>query len=513
MTTVFPPGMLILFAEWHYTPLPQSHQRTLGFFAGTMANSWKRKNGYRDVLAISLPLVASMGSITLMQFTDRIFLAGYSMEAISAALPAGIASFTAISFFMGVANYVNAFVAQYTGAGAFNRVGAALWQGIYFSLFAAVLLALLYFASTPIFDLIGHSRPVRTLEVRYFNILTLGAGLVVMGSALACFYTGRGLTWTVMLVHLSGAAVNIPLDYCLINGIGPFPRLGIVGAGIATVTAYGVIVTIFFLLIFSRKNRTLFRTWSARAFDRELFARLMRYGAPSGIQFFLEISGFTFFIQMLGRLGDIQLAASNIVLSIESLSFMPMIGFHIGNATLVGQAIGNGTPHEGMVATGSAFKITMMYMALIAALFLFFPEPLLHLFKMEGHTAVQYGEIMDLGVILLRFVAVFCLFDSLNLVFSGAIKGAGDTRFIMWTIAAMSIGLMILPTYLAVEVFHAGIYVIWTIATLYVCALGLAFMLRYRQGKWKHMRVIEEPVVLAETAWNYAYETRKDPKI
>jgi len=478
-----------------------------------MTNSWKRKNGYRDVLAISLPLVASMGSITLMQFTDRIFLAGYSMDAISAALPAGIASFTAISFFMGVANYVNAFVAQYTGAGAFNRVGAALWQGIYFSLMASIFLALLYFISAPVFDLIGHAPHVRDLEVRYFNILTLGAGLVVMGSALSCFYTGRGLTWAVMLVNLSGAAVNIPLDYCLINGIGPFPRFGIVGAGIATVTASGIIVTILCLLIFSRKNRALFGTWSARAFDRELFGRLMRYGAPSGVQFFLEISGFTFFIQMLGRLGDIQLAASNIVLSIESLSFMPMIGFHIGNATLVGQAIGNGKPHDGMVATGSAFKITMVYMALIAATFLFFPETLLHLFKMQGHAPAQYGEIMDLGVILLRFVAVFCLFDSLNLVFSGAIKGAGDTRFIMWTIGAMSIGLMMIPTYLAVEVFHAGIYVVWTIATLYVCALGLAFMLRYRQGKWKEMRVIEEPVELTETPWTYAYETRKDPKI
>jgi len=485
----------------------------LGFFAGTMANRWKRKNGYRDVLAISLPLVASMGSITLMQFTDRIFLAGYSMDAISAALPAGIASFTAISFFMGVANYVNAFVAQYTGAGSFNRVGASLWQGIYFSLFAAVFLASLYFVSAPIFDLIGHSPHIRDLEVRYFNILTLGAGLVVMGSALSCFYTGRGLTWAVMLVNLAGAAVNIPLDYCLINGIGPFPRLGIVGAGIATVTAYGLIVTVLCLLIFSRKNRSLFGTWSARAFDQELFGRLMRYGAPSGVQFFLEISGFTFFIQMLGRLGDTQLAASNIVLSIESLAFMPMIGFHIGNATLVGQAIGNGTPHDGMVATGSAFKITMLYMAVIASMFVFFPGPLLHLFKMQGHTAAQYGEIMDLGVILLRFVAVFCLFDSLNLIFSGAIKGAGDTRFIMWTIAAMSIGLMMVPTYLAVEVFHAGIYAAWTIATIYACALGLAFMLRYRQGKWKDMRVIEAPVALSETAWTYAYETRKDPKI
>ena len=100
-----------------------------------MIERWLKPNGYRQVLAISLPLVASMGSITLMQFTDRVFLSNYSLDAIAAALPAGIASFTFISFFMGVAQYTNAFVAQYTGAQAFNRVGAAVWQGIYFSLF------------------------------------------------------------------------------------------------------------------------------------------------------------------------------------------------------------------------------------------------------------------------------------------------------------------------------------------------------------------------------------------
>ena len=106
-----------------------------------MLERWSKPNGYRQVLAISLPLVASMGSITLMHFTDRMFLANYSLDAIAAALPAGIASFTSIAFFMGVANYTNAFVAQYTGARAFNRVGAALWQGIYFSLMSALLLA------------------------------------------------------------------------------------------------------------------------------------------------------------------------------------------------------------------------------------------------------------------------------------------------------------------------------------------------------------------------------------
>jgi MATE family multidrug resistance protein len=460
-----------------------------------MIERWSRKNGYKHVLSISLPLVASMGSLTLMQFTDRIFLATYSADAIAAALPAGIASFTAVAFFMGVANYVNAFVAQYMGAGALNRVGASLWQGIYFSLLAGCLLALLYFVSGILFDFIGHSPHIQRLEVRYFNILILGAGLVVLASAMTCFYTGRGLTRTVMVVHAVGAAVNIPLDYCLINGVGLFPELGLIGAALATVAASTTIVLVLCVLIFSPKNRYRYATWRGRAFDKELFGRLMRYGLPSGTQFFLEIFGITFFVQMVGRLGDLELAASNIVLSIETLSFLPMVGFHIGTATLVGQAIGRGRPEEGTYATISALHITMAYMILVAVVFIVAPRPLLSLFKAHHLTAAQYAEIMDLGVILMRFVAVFCFFDALNLVFSGAIKGAGDTRFIMWTIGVLSLGVMITPMYVAVEILQGGLYTTWTLATFYICALGIAFMLRYRQGKWKSMKVIEfQPV-------------------
>jgi MATE family multidrug resistance protein len=116
----------------------------------------------------------------------------------------------------------------------------------------------------------------------------------------------------------------------------------------------------------------------------------------------------------------------------------------------------------------------------------------LNLFKAGDYTIAQYNEIRNLGKILLRFVLIFCLFDALNLVFSGAIKGAGDTRFIMWAVGALSLCVMIIPTYLAVEVFGRGIYTVWTLATLYACSLGMTFMLRYKQGKWKGMRVIEE---------------------
>lgn len=463
-----------------------------------MIKRWGNSNGYKDVLAISMPLVASMGSLTLMQFTDRMFLGKYSVEAISASVPAGIASFTAISFFMGVGSYTNAFVSQYTGAGEKHRVGASLWQGIYFSLISGVLLALLYFISDPLFDLIGHPESIKVLEKDYFKILILGSGLSVLSSTMATFYTGRGKTWTTMLVNMFGASVNIPLDYCLINGIGPFPELGIVGAAIATVTSSGVMVFIFGILILGPRNRSVFGTWSGKAFDRDLFLRLMRYGLPSGFQFFLEISGFTFFIQMVGRLGPLELAASNIVLAIESLAFLPMVGFHIGTATLIGQAIGRKRPGEGVYATTSSLHITLLYMLFIAILFVLVPDPLLNLFKAGDYTMAQYNEIRSLGKVLLRFVLIFCFFDALNLIFSGAIKGAGDTRFIMWTVGALSLCVMIIPAYIAVEVFGGRIYTLWTIATLYACTLGMAFMLRYRQGKWKEMKVIEEFAGISE---------------
>ena len=460
-----------------------------------MIKRWGNSNGYRDVLAISMPLVASMGSLTLMQFTDRMFLSKYSVETISASVPAGIASFTAISFFMGVGSYTNAFVSQYTGAGEERRVGASLWQGIYFSLISGILLALLYFMSDPIFDFIGHSEPIRALEKDYFEILILGAGLSVLTPTMSTFYTGRGKTWMTMAVNMIGATINIPLDYCLINGIGPFPELGIKGAAIATVISPGVMVLLFGILILGPKNRAVFGTWSGKAFDKDLFLRLMRYGLPSGFQIFLEISGFTFFIQMVGRLGSLELATSNIVLALESLAFLPMVGFHIGTATLVGQAIGRKKPEDGVYATTSSLHITLLYMIFIAVLFVLAPDPLLNLFKAGDYSMAEYDEIRNLGKILLRFVLVFCLFDALNLIFSGAIKGAGDTRFIMWAVGAISLCVMIIPTYLAVEIFGGKIYAVWTIATLYACVLGTAFMLRYKQGKWKGMKVIEEELI------------------
>lgn len=456
-----------------------------------MLRRWSQPNGYRQVLAVGLPLVVSFGTTSLIHFTDRVFLANYSMDAIAAALPAGIASFLTICFFMGVVSYVNVFVAQYVGAGASERVGASLWQGIYFSLIAGLFLASLCLIAEPLFRFAGHHPAVMRLEVVYFRILTLGAGVVVLATTLSCFFSGRGLTRPVMLINLAGAGLNIPLDYLLINGVGFFPELGIVGAALATVASQVLVMILFALAVFTRRNDRRFAVRRSWAWDGDLMRRMLRYGLPGGVQFFLDILVFTFFVFMIGRLGRTELAATNIVMAINTLSFMPMIGMSVAVSTLVGQAIGAGKPSEGVRATTSTLHIALAYMGLVALAFLFLPRELLSFFESEHASAASQARLLALGVELLRFVAVYSLFDAMALVYMGALKGAGDILFVMWTMALACLGMVITPMLLGVEVLGLGLYYIWGCVTFYVVVLGVVFRLRYGRGLWQKMRVIE----------------------
>jgi MATE family multidrug resistance protein len=94
-------------------------------------------------------------------------------------------------------------------------------------------------------------------------------------------------------------------------------------------------------------------------------------------------------------------------------------------------------------------------------------------------------------VVLLRFVAIYCLFDSLNIVFASGVKGAGDTRFVMAMIFVFSFLGLALPTYIAMVYLRLGLMVAWTIMTIYVVILGFAFLFRFLNGKWKTMLVID----------------------
>lgn len=459
--------------------------------AHTLKQRWRADSGYRDVLVLAIPLILSTSAWTVQHFVDRMFLTWYSPEAIAAAMPSGILNFTFMSLFIGTAGYVSTFVAQYYGAKQYDKVGVAVWQGVYLSLFGGLGFLVFIPLAGPIFRAIGHAPQVQEYEIIYFQVLCYGSVAGLGGSALSSFFSGLGRTWPVMWVNVLATAVNLVLDYAMIFGHWGLPEMGVRGAALATVIAQYVGLLTYCLVLFRKSYDQRYHTLRGWRFNAAIFRRLLRFGLPSGIQFFIDVMGITVFILLMGRLGTTNLAATNIALNINSLAFMPMIGFAIAVSVLVGQHLGNNRPDLAERGVYSGFHITLLYMSSIAALYVLAPKLILMPYAAQADPQ-SFGEIQRLVIVLLRFVAVYSVFDSLNLIFASAIKGAGDTRFVMLAMAAMSIFVLILPSYVALVVLKTNIFVGWTIATCYISGLGIVFFLRYLGGKWKSMRVIDE---------------------
>ena len=455
-----------------------------------LKNRWKSEGGYREVLVVAIPLILSTATWSVQHFVDRMFLTWYSPEAIAAAMPAGMLNFSMVSIFMGTAGYVTTFVAQYYGARQFHRIGPALWQGVYVSLLGGLAIVCAIPFAEPVFRLVGHSPLVQQNEVEYFRILCLGGGAYAASYALSGFFSGRGKTWPVLWVNVATTVVNLILDYALIFGHWGFPELGIRGAGIATVAAGVFSLLMFLVLLSSGSNNDTFHTIKGWRLEKDLFVRLLRYGFPSGVQFFLEMAGFTAFVLLVGRLGIASLAATNIAFNINTLAFMPMIGCGIAVSVLVGQYLGGDKPDRAQSVVYSGFHLTLVYMISIAAAYVLVPDVFVAPFALRADPG-GFSEIYGYSIILLRFVAVYSVFDTMNIIFCSAIKGAGDTRYVMLVTVILSVFVFVLPVYLVVVVFEFGLMIAWVFATAYITLLGFIFYVRFLGGKWKTMRVIE----------------------
>ena len=456
-----------------------------------MLSKWRQWSRYRDVSRVCIPLVMGMAATTVMEFTDRIFLSHYSVNALSAVVPAGVSAFLVLVFLGGIAGYISVFIAQYSGAGRFDKIGATLWQGLFFTFFSGlILLVIALFVSKPLFALVGHDKAIQGLEAQYFSILCYGGVLHVATQTLSGFFTGRGMTRPVMLANMLGMVINIPLNYCLIFGVWVFPELGIAGAGIATVVSWAVIVLCLAPPIFFKPFRREFSLLKTCKFDRTIMARLLSYGVPGALQFSLDVFAFTFFILMVGRMGTVPLAASNIVVSISSLAFMVALGFSFGISSLVGQSLGAGKPQEARSAVWSGIHILMGYTLVLDIFLVFFSEPIVRLFIPAEGNSKEYQDLLSMGAKLLKFVAVYILFDVFYMSFTAALKGAGDTRFLLKLISLATIFLMLAPLFIGIHYLGMDIYMAWGCIVIFIGSLACMTSLRFLGGKWEKMLVI-----------------------
>jgi multidrug resistance protein, MATE family len=452
---------------------------------------WNRPAGGREVWTIAWPLVISSLSWTVMTFVDRVFLAWVSGDAMAAAFSASMVWFTILCLPLGICTYANTFVSQYHGDKQPEQIGPAVWQAIWMALaFTPIILAFIPLAPM-IFSWAGHSPEIQRLEVEYFQILLLGGSGMLVAQAASAFYSGRGHTQCPMWVDGFYALLNLVLDYLWIFGYAGFPAMGIAGAGYATSLALWLKAATYVALMLQPKYRTEYQTASGIRLDRKIWQRLAYYGGPSGMQMLLDVLGFTLFVMLVGRLGSLEAEATSMAFSISTLAFMPIWGFGLAAGILVGQHLGENRPDLAESATWTTLWIALTYMAIISLCYLVIPDLFLgSFFAHNKETSLGQSQLRELAKQLLRFVAAYNLLDATLTVFVNAIKGAGDTQFVLKVSCCMGIVLAGF-SYLAVEVWQLGVYGCWVIITAWVWGLGLMFLGRFRQGAWRNMRVIE----------------------
>lgn len=458
-----------------------------------------RPGSYRELIAIAWPLVLSSGTQAIQHIVDRILLTWYSQEAMAASLPAGIFFWSALSLPFGTVMYVNSFVAQYEGAERRDRVMASVWQGVYLAVVAGLLLGALAPLSGWLFELVAHGDALMKHEVDYFFWLMIGSLPALLSAGLSTFFSGRGQTNLVLAVSASSVAINIVLDIVMIFGWGSFPALGISGAAIATGCANIFAAMIYVALLSRRVVVATYGTWSNWRFEPELFRRLLRFGLPNGLQMFLDVAGFNIFMVVIGWIGPRELAATNIAFNLNTLAFIPVLGIGIAVSTLVGQRIGEGDPAVAEQSVGKGVNLAMLYMAAWAVVYIALPDLLLLPYGWKTANPEEFAATRQTVIVLLRFVAFYSLSDAMAIVYGAAIRAAGDTRFSLAVTVLCSTLLLVTPVTLIAWLWEPSLFWSWVWCCAYVVGMGLCFWLRFRQGVWKTMRVIEAEPAATET--------------
>lgn len=446
---------------------------------------------YKKLLSFAWPLIIANSFWNLQLTIDRVFLGAYSTEALGAAMAVMGVFWVPMALLQQTAAYVTTFVAQYYGAKEFEKLGSCFWQSIYVSIVGGILFLLQNYFSPTFFSMVGHSSIIQQIEVDYFNSVAYSALPTALVAAMSGYFTGQGQTRTVIGINFVGLILNVLFDYVMIFGHWGSPALGVKGAGYATALAtYGAAVYGLYLIYQQDKNENL-NLFKKMQMNMSLMKQFLKFGIPSGFQWALEGLAFTVFLLVLGQQvgGEAVLASSSIAITIMMLSVLPTMGVAQAVQSRVGQLLGENNPNEAEKVTWTGVHISVVYIFFVALSFALIPDFYLSWFKNEENLHLWH-QVQLIAPGILQIVGLFTMFDSLYLNFSFALKGAGDTKFVSLVALTFPWPFMVLPAYIF-RAHENAVYYSWGFCAFYVMLTALVIMIRFRQGKWKSMRVIQ----------------------
>lgn len=449
-----------------------------------------RKNGdIKDVLVVALPMLLSMSFDTLMTFVDRLFLSKLGPAEMNASLGAGGMSIVLTTFFTGMISYTTAMVAQRFGAGRKGECASVFMQAVYLSLACVPLLLLTIPIGHFVFGIQGVAADQLVYQKMYFNILMFGGVVNLVRNAAPCFFSGIGETKVIMKAAFVGMLVNIVCNYYLIFGYGPFPKLGVAGAAYGTVIGNVVSTAMLFIVYFNRRNNNRFATRSNLKVNLSQVKELLKRGLPSGVEMFLNMAAFQLMILLFHGLGPVEATAASVMFNWDMVAYVPLMGLEVASTSLVGRYVGARQAAAATRSTYSGLKVGWAYSAIIGVLLVFLPGVLTDIFKPDTAGATSealaiFESARPMSIFMLRFATIYIFVEVLLVIYCGALRGAGDTVWVMFACAVMN-WFNTIALYLAAYVFHVPGHYAWIIV---VCVYGTApllFWRRWKSGKWR----------------------------
>jgi multidrug resistance protein, MATE family len=429
----------------------------------------------------------------LLNLTDTWFIGRLSVNATAAMSSIYWLLICAILLFGGLAMAVQTLVAQAFGSHRYARASQAAWSGLYASLLTIPLFALYGLIGRPLLEATGVPADLSALAMSYWwPRLAIGGPLGLFVWSLTGFFNGIGRARLTLAVTGVMALTNALFNQYFIFGLG----LGMAGSAWGTVAAEVVGLLFAFVLFFAPEFRLRYR--SQLTWRRPQLWRQIALGAPMGLAGTADLLGVAIFQLMIVRVGTVAGAATQIVMMLTSVSYMPGVGIALAGTTLVGQSIGAGNRDwaarvgKGVIALATVFMGGIgLALALagpwLAPLFVNAADP-------------HASEVMAMCAPLLWIAAGYQLFDGLNLGAGFCLRGAGDVR-VPALLVAVLVWFIWLPLAHALT-FAPGTGIVgflpqygygaiggWIAVLLYVTALGLMLYLRWHSGAWRRMRV------------------------
>jgi putative MATE family efflux protein len=454
----------------------------------------------KTTLKLALPAITEMMLQTLMGVADTAMVGTLGGIAIAAVSISDNPMMVMMAFFAAISVGATALIARFIGARDYRQAEETIKQSLNISLMSSIAFTILMLMLTKkIVVWMGAEADVVAPASDYLFIALLGLPGLIITMIMSGVLRGAGDTKSPMIVNGFSNIVNIVgnfflifpsrdilLDIPMINQaiILHIPGAGweVSGAAIATTFSRLLAAVLILHLIFKKNGAYNIKLTKKINLNYPIIKRIFKIGFPAAAeQMLLRLAQLTFF-RIVAELGTVMIAAHKITMTAESISFMPGWGFSLAATTLVGQYLGSEEPEKAKEGCFTAAKMAIGVMTFFGILFFFFPRSFILLFTRDE-------EIIRYASTCLRIIAFSQPFLAATMVFSGGLRGAGDTRTVLWITTLGSWVIRVTLGYVLTFTLGYGLAGAWSAMLIDFCFRGLLFFYIFNKGKWKHIEV------------------------